>query len=93
MITQRGNLRGDRERTSELCWATLIVISRACNNLHPSEVLDHLLWGGEILTNGGRYTYSIEDPCCDAPATKEINRRIAFFEQCRQDTIMHTKGN
>jgi hypothetical protein len=62
MITQRGNLRGDCERKSELCWATLIIISRNCNNLRPSEVLDRLLWGDGIMTNSGRYTYTIEPP-------------------------------
>jgi hypothetical protein len=58
MITQRGNLPGDRVRTAELCWARLIVISRACNNLRPSEVLDHLLWGGTVRTE--RFNYTIE---------------------------------
>ena len=46
------------ERKADLCWRYICLIASATNNMKPSEVLDHLLWGGTVYTD--RYEYRIE---------------------------------
>jgi hypothetical protein len=63
---------GTPVRTADLSWRYLLLISEVTGRkLTPSEVLDHMLWGGTVYTE--RYAYSIEKPELAQQAWNEAN--------------------
>lgn len=51
-------LETGHERVADLCWSSLVMISdRARCRKSPSEVLDAMLWGDNVLTT--RFAYRI----------------------------------
>lgn len=51
---------GTPTRNADLCWRYLLLLSEITGRKRtPSEVLDHMLWGGEVSTE--RYAYTIEE--------------------------------
>jgi hypothetical protein len=51
---------GTPVRTAELSWRYLLLLSEITGRKRmPSEVLDHMLWGGAVSTE--RYAYTIEE--------------------------------
>ena len=62
-------LETGRERVADLCWSSLVMISdRTRGRKSPSEVLDAMLWGDNVLTT--RFAYRVD--CRDGELSAEF---------------------